>query len=78
MIRMDFGERLKFAREKIGITQQELAKISKIQLSQISKFENSIVEPSLHNFRKLVLGLRVSADYLLDINIKELWQGGAN
>jgi transcriptional regulator with XRE-family HTH domain len=72
---MNFGERLKFVREKMGITQAQLSKLSKIQLSQINKFEAGFTEPSLHNFRKLVLGLRVSADYLLDIDIKKLWEG---
>ena len=70
---MNFSERLKFARKKIGITQAELAKRSKMQLSQIAKFESGVREPSLQNFKKIVLGLRVSADFLLDINIKDLY-----
>lgn len=65
---------MRFARERMGLTQEELAKRSKVQLSQISKFENGYVEPSLHNFKKIVIGLRISADFLLDIDIKELWE----
>ena len=71
---MNFGERLRFARERMGLTQEELAKRSRVQLSQISKFENGYVEPSLHNFRKIVTGLRISADFLLDVDIKKYWE----
>ena len=71
---MTFGERLKFAREKMGITQTEPAKRSKVQLPQISKFENGVTEPSLHNFKKIALGLRVSDDFLVDINIADLYE----
>jgi transcriptional regulator with XRE-family HTH domain len=73
---MTFPEKLKIARTMMGLTQQELAKISGMPHSSIAQFETGAREPSLSSFRKLVVALRVPADYLLDIDIAELWRFG--
>jgi transcriptional regulator with XRE-family HTH domain len=70
---MTFPEKLVTARKMMGMTQAELAKMAGLKNTSISKFENGEREPSLSNFRKIATALRVSADYLLDIDIKELW-----
>jgi transcriptional regulator with XRE-family HTH domain len=70
---MTFGERLVYAREKMGMTQAEVSQRSGIYETSICKFEKGEREPSLHNIRQLCLALKVSADYLLDINLKKLW-----
>jgi transcriptional regulator with XRE-family HTH domain len=70
---MTFPEKLVIARKQIGLTQDELAKLSGIPNTSICKFETGEREPSLSSFKKIVLALRVSADYLLDINLADLW-----
>jgi transcriptional regulator with XRE-family HTH domain len=70
---MTLSERLVFARKQIGMTQEKLAKSTGIQIAQICKFETGKRSPDISNFRKIAIALRVSADYLLEIDIKELW-----
>ena len=74
--KMTFAERLVIARNQIGLTQEKLAQLSEIPITSICKFETGEIKPSLSNFRKLALALRVSADYLLDIDIANLWEFG--
>jgi transcriptional regulator with XRE-family HTH domain len=71
---MTFTERLVFAREQMGMIQAELAKLSEVSVEDIEQYECGWVEQYLlNNLKKICLALRVSADYLLDIDIKELW-----
>ena len=71
---MTFGERLKTARKKMGMKQEELASLAGMSEAAICKIEKGAREPSLQSFRKIVLALRVSADYLLDVDIAGLWE----
>ena len=70
---MTFGERLKTARKKMGLTQRELGALAGMPVSSIALFETGARAPSLRALRKIVVALRVSADYLLGVDIAGLW-----
>ncbi len=66
--RVSFSKQLRQARERLGLTQAELADLTGFEESAISRYETpSPRGPSIQNFRKLVIALGVSADYLLYI-----------
>lgn len=64
---MIFQDRLKITREKKGLSQSELAKISGLHPSTISHFESGQREPCIRNVKKLCSALLCSSDYLLGI-----------
>jgi XRE family transcriptional regulator, fatty acid utilization regulator len=43
---MNFGTRLKWAREAAGLTQKQLSEVTEIGISSISEFENDVRDPS--------------------------------
>ena|SRR5258706_10118455 len=61
------GERLREAREKKGLFQRELAALSDLDETQVSRYENGKIEPSLRFLEAFARNLDVSADYLLGI-----------
>ena len=62
-VKTEFPSRLKKAREKRNITQQELCKIA--GTSSIAQFETGARLPNAENIVKLALALKVSTDNLL-------------
>ena len=60
-----FTERLKSARQKKGLTQDQLSKLTGINIKLISKYEQGVTFPGIDNLQKLVIALEISADYLL-------------
>jgi transcriptional regulator with XRE-family HTH domain len=60
-----FPLRLKAAREKRQLNQEQLAERSKLQGSAISHFETGKRKPSFDNLKRLADALGVSTDYLL-------------
>jgi transcriptional regulator with XRE-family HTH domain len=63
---MTFGERVKSLRNSKKMTQDDLAKRSKLGLGQISKIERGDNrEPQLTTIKKLMIGLDVTADKLI-------------
>lgn len=73
-----FGERLRKAREKRGLTHYELAKtLAKIGMITahssivIGKYERGEIYPSAHKLHDICLVLGVSADYLLGLKETE-------
>ena len=60
-----FTERLKSARQKKGLTQDQLSKLTGINIKLISKYEQGVTLPGIDNLQKLVIALEISADYLL-------------
>lgn len=60
-----FGERLKFHREKLGLTQNELAEMAKVPGSSISHFEAGSREPAMTSLCRIADVLRVTTDSLL-------------
>lgn len=59
---MNFGERLKSIRHKKGLSQPELAEITGIEQSYLSKLENDKSLPSNDIFRRLLSGLELSLE----------------
>lgn len=63
-------KRIREARNRLNISQKELAERTGISTSQISLFESGGRAPSIKNIKKLAEGLSVSADYLLGLNYR--------
>lgn len=61
---MIFGYRLKERRKELGMTQQELAKKSRVYGNSIGHYEAGRCEPTLDSARCLAQALEVSIDYL--------------
>lgn len=61
------GDRLRYIREKRGMTQLDLAKRTGLKPTAISHFETESRRPCLANLILLCRHLRVTADYLLDL-----------
>lgn len=62
-------ERLRAARKGRGVTQAELAYSIDAEAQRVSDFERGLRTPSLAVFRRLCEELRVSADWLLDLEV---------
>ena len=62
---MEFGERLKQAREKKGMTQQTLAERLFVTRQTVSRWENGVRYPDILTVRKLSEILEISLDDLL-------------
>lgn len=60
-----FARRLRAAREKRDLSQEELATRTGLQPSAISHFETGSRKPSFDNLRRLADALDVTTDYLL-------------
>lgn len=63
----DFGKRLKTFRNKVNLTQKDVAKKIGISEQAISKWENGICLPDAYNLMLLGKVLNVSIDCLLDM-----------
>lgn len=64
---MSVGEKLKRARKKKKLSQQEVAASLFCTPQAISRYENNRVEPSLETLKKLCVLFEVSADDILEI-----------
>lgn len=62
---LDFHERLVLLRKERGLTQQALAELVTMHISQIRRYESGQSQPTLDAIRKLSRALSVSADMLL-------------
>lgn len=60
-----FPERLRTARTKRQLSQEDLARRAKLQPSAISHFETGARKPSFDNLRRLADALEVTTDFLL-------------
>lgn len=68
---MKFGDVLKKLREEKQLTQQELADIFNLSKSNISKYENNILEPNLSSLSEFADFFGVSMNFLLGKPEKE-------
>lgn len=59
------GERIRFAREEIGMTQQALADLVGIASASVSRIEREVFEPSLNVTVKIFETLGISPEILL-------------
>lgn len=64
---ISFGDRLRIAREQIGLNQSELAKHIGVQAAAISKYEKGNTLPNVETLAKICNFLDVSADWLLGL-----------
>ena len=62
---MDFPDRLAALRKERSLTQQALADKVGVHLTQIQRYENGSVQPTLDVIRSLAIALSVSADVLI-------------
>ena len=58
-------ERIREARKRKGITQEQLSKFLGVQRSVISKYETGLIIPSIPQTEKIASTLGVTMDYLL-------------
>lgn len=65
---LKFHERLAVLRKERGLTQQALAELVDMHISQIRRYESGQSQPTLDAIRKLAMALSVSADMLLFAN----------
>jgi len=61
------GDRVRALREKASMSQLELAHAAGISVPQLSNVENGKRDLQCRGFRRLVLALGTSADYLLGL-----------
>ena len=61
-----FGRKLRFLREQIGLTQEQLANKFNLMKSSISMYENNMRIPNVELIKELANFFNVSIDYLLD------------
>jgi len=62
---MDFPKRLAALRKERSLTQQTLADMVGVHLSQLKRYEGGTSQPGLDVLRKIAIALSVSADVLL-------------
>jgi len=61
-----FAERLRLARERVGLTQRELGAIAEVNYSQISRYEQGLAFPRPGVLLKLAHALGTSMEHLRD------------
>ena len=62
---MTNGERLKYLREKKGLTQKDVATRLGLEPAAISKYELDMREPNIEALKKLATIFNVSIDYII-------------
>ena len=63
---MTFGEKLKEARQKAGLSQEQLSEKLHVSRSAVAKWETDKGMPDIENLKAVSQLLNVSTDYLLD------------
>lgn len=63
-----FGEKLKEARKNKKLSQEKVSELLNIARSNISKYENGNLEPTMQTLKDFCKLYEVSADYLLELN----------
>lgn len=61
----DFGQRVRAARQKAGLTQSQLAEKIDASVNHISAIERGVYETRTDTLKSLAVALGTSADYLL-------------
>src|SRR4051812_20821757 len=62
---MAFPERLTQLRKERGLTQQGLADLASVHLTQIQRYEAGTAQPTLDAIKRLAVALAASTDWLL-------------
>lgn len=63
---MTTGERIKFARENLGMTMEQLARKVGVQASAINKYEKGITDIPLSRLKKIATALWLDVEDLVD------------
>ena len=69
---MNFGKKIRDAREDLDLSQQEMSKLIPMNQSNYSKIERGRQEPNMDQLRKICLILNLDPRYLLDIDKLDL------
>ena len=67
MTQASIGERIRTARERAKLTQDQLQRVLNVSSGMVSKWERNELEPGASNIRALAKALAVSADFLLGL-----------
>ena len=62
---MDFAQRLAALRKERGLTQQALADLVQVHLTQINRYETGDSQPMLDVIRRVAIALNVTTDQLI-------------
>ena len=69
---MKIGEKIRNAREDLGLSQEEIARRIPMNQSSYSKIERDLQEPNLEQLRQICRILHLSADVLLSLRGEKL------
>ena len=64
---MQIGQKLRNARENLELSQEQVASLIPMNQSSYSKIERDMQEPSLDQLRQLCLILKISPEFLLNL-----------
>lgn len=64
----NISDRIRFLRDKVGMTQTDLAKKLGISRSAVNSWEMSLSLPSISNIIEMTQIFHISSDYLLSIS----------
>ena len=62
------GSRIRQARDRAGLTQEQLAERIGVSRTAIARYESGEIEPKLHNLAAIAEALDVSCDELLGVH----------
>lgn len=62
---MDYGARIRAARERRGLTRDDLARQLNLRYQTFAKYETSAREPDFETLVQIANALRISTDYIL-------------
>lgn len=65
---MDFGKKIRDAREDMDLTQSDMAEKIPMNQSNYSKIERNAQEPSMEQLKRICQILKLDPRYLLDIS----------
>lgn len=68
---MDFGTKIRNAREDMDLLQSDMAELIPMNQSNYSKIERGVQEPSLEQLRRICQILKLDPRYLLDLKESE-------
>ena len=64
---MNLGEKIKNAREEMGLLQTDMARLIPMNQSNYSKIERGVQEPSIEQLRRICQILKLDPRYLLEV-----------
>ena len=64
---MTLGEKIRYAREDMDLSQLDIAKLIPMNQSNYSKIERNVQEPSIEQLKRICQILKLDPRYLLDL-----------